>query len=454
MLDNIGIPNAWGSLAQGDVPTIAATDGEILISLNREKHGPARDYEVLLRKRLDEKFPGHGVLLPAGQHHQPDSELRPARADRSAGGRPRRRGQLQDRAADSRDRIARIPGAADVHVHQVFDQPQLNLNVDRVKAGQLGLTQRDVTSSMLISLSGNNQVAPNFWLNPANGVNYNVGVQTPQYRIDSLDALLRTPVTAPRPAPSTRRRRARWPARRGGQRLRRRVAERRLAGLRKSRRDASGTTQLLSNLVDVKRGYGPVIVNHYNVSPVFDVYANVDRRDLGSVGAEVEKIMHEEAAAPAARHHARRCAASTRRCSRPSSGLGLGMIFAVVLVYLLMTVNFQSWLDPFIILTALPGAMAGILWMLFVTGTTLSVPVADGRHHVHRRRDGQQHSDGDVRQRRARNNRLRPRGDAVGRLRPHPAGADDRDGHDSRHAADGARPRRRRRAECAARHAP
>ena len=208
-------------------------------------------------------------------------------------------------------------------------------------------------------------------MNWANGVNYNVGVQTPQYRVDSLDALLRTPISGRR----QRRQHHRGLAggRRGGQRLRRRIA--RAAPRRPTEIPGAmaGSTQLLSNLVTVQRGYTPVIVNHYNVWPVFDVYANVDRRDLGGVGAEVEKIMREEEPhLPRGTTFDLRGQIETMQSS--FFRLGLGMIFAVVLVYLLMTVNFQSWLDPFIILTALPGAMAGILWMLFVTGTTLSVP--------------------------------------------------------------------------------
>ena len=195
ILDNIGIPNAWGSIAQGDVPNIAATDGEILISLNREKHGPVRDYEVRLRKRLNQRFPDMAFFFePANITNQILNFGLPAPIDLQVAGRDVANNYKI--AQRLRDRIARIPGAADVHIHQVFHQPQLNVNVDRVKAGQLGLTQRDVTSSMLISLSGNNQVAPSFWLNPANGVSYNVGVQTSQYRIDSLDELLRTPITA------------------------------------------------------------------------------------------------------------------------------------------------------------------------------------------------------------------------------------------------------------------
>src|SRR5947207_3782737 len=195
ILDNIGIPNAWSSLAQGDVPNIAATDGEILISLNRERHGPVSDYEVRLRKRLNEKFPDMVFFFePANITNQILNFGLPAPIDVQIVGQNARENYKV--AQRLRDRVARIPGAADVHIHQVVEQPQLNLNVDRVKAGQMGLTQRDVTSSMLISLSGNNQVAPSFWLNPATGISYNVGVQTSQYRIDSLDQLLRTPVTA------------------------------------------------------------------------------------------------------------------------------------------------------------------------------------------------------------------------------------------------------------------
>jgi multidrug efflux pump subunit AcrB len=371
ILENIGIPNAWGSIAQGDVPNIAATDGEILISLNHDKHGPVREYEVMLRKRLQERFPGMIFFFePANITNQILNFGLPAPIDLQVTGRDTANNFKI--ASRLKDRIERIPGAADVHIHQVYKQPQLNVNVDRVKAGGLGLTQRDVTSSVLISLSGNNQVAPSFWLNPANGVSYNVGVQTSQYRIDSLDALLRTPITAASSDVNTT-----TAGSTAG------VASMGNASVGASPSGASqaygnpgaltNPTQLLSNLVDVQRSYGQVIVNHYNVAPVFDIYANVDRRDLGSVGREVEKIVQEE------QFHLPRGTTFNMRGEYETMQssfvrLGLGMAFAVILVYLLMAVNFQSWLDPFIILTALPGAIAGILWMLFVTGTTLSVP--------------------------------------------------------------------------------
>jgi len=371
IIDNIGIPNSWPALAQGDIPTISSADGEMLISLNKENHAPTRDYEVLLRKRLREKFPDMAFFFqPADITSQIVNFGLPAPIDLQVVGS--NTGANYKIAQMLAKKISLIPGAADVHVHQVAAQPEINLNVDRVKASQLGLTQRDVTSSMLISLSGSSTVAPNYWVNWANGVNYSVGVQTPQYRIDSLDALLRTPISAPVASES-----AVTPGSMSG-----------AAGGNNSFVGTSpvgsslaygnpgampGSTQLLSNLVTVHRDYVPVIVNHYNVMPVFDVYANVDRRDLGAVGAEVRKIIaQEERHLPRGTTFALRGQVATMQSS--FFRLGLGMIFAVVLVYLLMAVNFQSWVDPFIILTALPGAIAGILWMLFVTGTSLSVP--------------------------------------------------------------------------------
>jgi multidrug efflux pump subunit AcrB len=223
---------------------------------------------------------------------------------------------------------------------------------------------------MLISLSGNGSVAPNFWVNWNNGVNYNVGIQTPQYKVSSLDALLRTPISAGGALNTT------IGAGAGSATATNTSVGSSPSGASQAYGNPgamSGNTQLLSNLVSVHRGYTPVIVNHYNVAPVFDVYANVARRDLGGVGSEVEKLVRNETPhMPRGVSLALRGQIETMRSS--FLRLGLGMIFAVVLVYLLMTVNFQSWVDPFIILTALPGAMAGILWMLFVTGTTLSVP--------------------------------------------------------------------------------
>lgn len=371
LIDNIGVPNSWPVIAQGDIATISSADGEILISLNKEKHASTKSYEVQLRKRLREKFADMTFFFqPANITSQIVNFGLPAPIDLQVVGRNAEANyKIAEKLAR---RIAAIPGAADVHVHQVAAQPELRLNVDRVKASQLGLTQRDVTNNMLISLTGSGTVAPNFWMNWANGVNYGVTVQTPQYRIDSVDALLRTPISVAGNAVNTTTLGSQAGAAAGGNAF--------VAASPNGASQAYGnpgaipaTTQLLSNLVDVQRGYTPVIVNHYNVWPVFDVYANVDRRDLGGVGDEVRKIMREEEKhLPRGTTFALRGQVETMESS--FFRLGLGILFAVVLVYLLMTVNFQSWLDPFIILTALPGAMAGILWMLFATGTTLSVP--------------------------------------------------------------------------------
>jgi multidrug efflux pump subunit AcrB len=370
LIDNIGVVNCWACLAQGEIPTISSADGEILISLKKD-HASTRDYEVSLRKRLREKFPDMTFFFnPANITTQILNFGIPAPIDLQVVGRDANANYKI--AAKLAERISHIPGAADVHVHQVVDQPEIHLNVDRVKASQLGLTQRDVTSSMLISLSGSNQVAPNWWVNWNNGVNYSVGVQTPQYKLDTLDAVLRTPISVAASSVNTT-----TPDSPAGTAM----AGNAFVGASPSGSSQAygnpgamaGSTQLLSNLVTVQRDIAPVIINHYNIQPVFDVYANVDRRDLGGVGTEVEKIMREESAhLPRGTSFDLRGQYQTMRDS--FFRLGVGIAFAVVLVYLLMCVNFQSWVDPFIILTALPGAMAGILWMLFVTGTTLSVP--------------------------------------------------------------------------------
>jgi len=372
IIDNIGLPFIGFNLAYSDSATIGSSDGEILVSLSEEQKHRTWDVMRELRRELPKQFPDVMFFFqPSDIVNQILNFGLPAPIDlQVVGTNAAANFALAQRL---RDEVARIPGAADVHIHQVFQQPQLNLEVDRVKASQLGLTQRDVTSSMLISLSGNNQVAPSFWLNPATGVSYNVGVQTSQYRIDSLDQLLRTPVTPPATGVTETT---------AGSLAGVSAASATFTGTSPSATSAaygnpgvmaSGDTQLLSNLVDVTRGYGPVIINHYNVAPVFDVYANVDRTDLGTVGAAVEGIVRRaQTALPRGSSLTLRGEYATMQSS--FTRLGLGIVFAVLLVYLLMAVNFQSWLDPFIILTALPGAMAGIIWMLFVTRTTFSVP--------------------------------------------------------------------------------
>jgi len=371
IIDNIGIPNGGFNLAFGDSPTLGVGDGDILISLKPEEHGSTAGYTDQLRKSLRARFPDIKFFFEAANiTNQILNFGLPAPIDVQVVGR-NAAGNYQI-AQQIEQQIAKIPGAADVHIHQIVDYPEIDLNVDRSKAGQVGLTQRDVSSSLLISLSGSGQIAPTQWLDWRTGVSYQVTVQTPQYRINSIDALMRTPVSAPFGSVNANTATS-------------------LAGTANPNNAAIGVgpnqasaaygnpgamgsgTQLLSNLAGVSRNVAPEIVNHYNVQPVIDVYANIDRRDLGSVGSAVEKIVAEiTPKLPRGTTIDLRGQVATMESS--FYRLGLGMIFAVVLVYLLMAVNFQSWLDPFIILMALPGALAGIVWMLFLTQTTFSVP--------------------------------------------------------------------------------
>jgi multidrug efflux pump subunit AcrB len=331
LTDNIGLPNASFALAWGDNAVISSADGEILISLNEDQHRSTPVVQRELRAALKKQFPEETFFFQAANiTNQILNFGLPAPIDVQIVSRDT--AASYKIARELEQKISLVPGAVDVRLGQQVDTPQLELNVDRTKATQSGLTQRDVANSLLISLSSSGQTAPNQWLNPANGVNYSVAVQTPQFRIDTLDALKRTPITSP-----------------GG-----------------------GNTQLLENLLTgVKRSVTSSVVSHYNVQPVFDVYTNVDQRDLGGVAGDVQKII-DQTRLPKNVTIVTRGQALTMKNS--FQRLSLGVVFAILLVYLLMVVNFQSWLDPFIILTALPGAFAGILWMLFATQTTISVP--------------------------------------------------------------------------------
>src|SRR5579883_259871 len=368
VLDNIGLPPGGFNIGFGDNPNIGTSDGDILISLNPE-HTSTEIYTDRLRKRLNEKFPEETFYFEAANiTNQILNFGLPAPIDVQVTGREAAPNyQIAKQLAE---RIAQIPGAADVHIHQVVDAPELRINVDRVKAGQIGLTQRDVANSMLISLSGSGQVAPNQWLNWKNGVNYQILVQTPQYKLDSVDALMRTPIAPVNGALVTNTANS--------------MAGSAMAGNSFTGAAPSGSssaygnpgalpyqTQLLSNLATVEHRSADEIVNHYNVQPAFDIYANVDRTDLGSVTSKVMKIMNQTQI-PKSSSLTLRGQAATMQTS--FQRLGLGLIAAVILVYLLMAVNFQSWVDPFIILCALPGALSGILWMLFTTQTSFSVP--------------------------------------------------------------------------------
>ena len=300
-------------------------------------------------------------------------------------------------AREIRDKVAVIPGAVDVFIRQEVNTPTLQVDVDRVMANQAGLTQRDVSNSMLISLSSSGQVAPNEWLNPLNGVSYQVYVQTPQYRVDSFDALQHTPLT---------------PA-----------------------NDSS--TQLLGNMSMLRRTRSTALVNHYDVQPVFDVYGNADRRDLGGVASDIQKIIDSyKTKLTQGTQIVMRGQVATMQSSFVR--LGTGMVFAILLVYLLMAINFQSWMDPFIILMAIPGAFSGILWMLFLTQTTLNVPSLMGSHYGNRRSDGELHPAGGFRQRRAGGRQERAGSGAFRWIHTRAAGDYDGAGNDYRHAPDGA----------------
>jgi multidrug efflux pump subunit AcrB len=330
VLDNIGLPTSGINLAFGDSSTISSADGEILVALN-PNHKPTAQYVRVLREKLHRDFPDMEFFFSA-----PDIVGQilnfgiPAPIDIQITGRDPKGYEI---ANQIKTRVAQIPGAVDVHVHQLVHGPDLRVNVDRTRAEQIGLTQSNVAQTMLISLSSSGQTAPNYWLNFQNGVNYQVAVQTPQYKMDTLQDLQNTPVVAlnlPRP-------------------------------------------ELLGNLATIERRESPVIVNHYNVQPVFDVLANVQARDLGGVADEAAKVVDSfKSKLPRGTFLSMRGQVQSMNSS--FAGLGAGLIFAIVLVYFLMVVNFQSWTDPFIIIMALPGALCGIIWMLFLSGTTLNVP--------------------------------------------------------------------------------
>lgn len=336
IVDNIGLPNPI-NLALSDSVTVGTSDGEILVSLN-ENHRPTAEYLKLLREELPRRFPDFEFFTqPADIVSQILNFGLPAPIDI----------QLTGPLADSEknfqvahliaNELRGVPGAVDVHVQQILDAPRIMIDSDRIRAQQVGLTQRDVANNVLISLAGSGATTTNFWLNPKNGVSYQVVVQTPQDRVASLDELHRTPISiASQPAP-----------------------------------------QLLSNVADFHRTTTPLSLNHYNVQPVFDVNASVQGTDLGSVSSKVNQII-EKYKGQVGKGSSIVVRGQVETMNQAFFQLGLGIGFAVLLVYFLMVVNFQSWLDPLIILMALPGALAGILWALFVTHTTISVPALMG----------------------------------------------------------------------------
>lgn len=344
VLDDIGIPNGSFNLAFGDGSLTDVQDGEVLVSLS-EDHRPTVEYRRKLREVLHKKFPDVVFYFQASDIvNQILNFGLPAPIDIQISGRafyPN-----YEIAKQIRQEVAGVPGATDVHINQVVYSPELRVNVDRSRAQAIGLTESNVANSMLYALAGSGTASPNYWLNPQNGVNYSVVVQTPQYQMGSLNELSSIPVTASGAVRST---------------------------TANSSQAAAPGPQLLNNVANIERHFSPAVTNHYNVQPVFDVFAGAHGRDLGGVARDIDKIVdkYRKLVPPGTQITMRGQVVSMRESF---TGLGLGMIFAVLLVYLLMVVNFQSWLDPFIILTALPGAACGILWILFLTGTTFSVP--------------------------------------------------------------------------------
>jgi multidrug efflux pump subunit AcrB len=337
MLDNIGTPYSGINLSLSEGTSISAADGDILISL-KEHHAPTPEYVRKLRSVLRAKYPGTTFFFLA-----PDISTQvlnfglAAPIDVQVVGAPGNEEATGEVAAKIAARMGSIPGAVDVHLAQVPRVPEIKIDVNRTMAGQQGLTERDIASDLLISLSSSSQVAPSYWLDTKRGVQYLVAVQTPQYELHSIDDLGSTPLST----------------------------------------GENGAPQFLSNVAQVSRTTGPANVTHYNASRTFDVQANVDGADLGSVSNAVSKIV-AEMKPEFPRGTTVRIKGQVESMESSFRGLGYGLIFSVLLVYLLMVVNFQSWLDPFVILMALPGAIAGIAWMLFLSHTTLSVPALMG----------------------------------------------------------------------------
>ena len=335
VLHNLGVPNSGINLSYSNSGTIGTLDGEFQISL-KPGHHPSTDYIDHMRRELPRQFPGVEFFFqPADIVTQILNFGLPAAIDVQIAGNDIRDNHAF--ASKLMKRIRAVHGTVDTHIHQKLNLPTLALEMDRTALQQLNLNATNVAQNVLASLAGSFQTAPNFWLNPGTGVVYNVAVQTPQYRIDSLDALMRTPIG---PGNST-------------------------------------SSQLLGNLVQVRPMSQLAVASRYDIAPVIDIYVSVQGRDLGSVAGDIRRIVDDM------RPELKRGSKVTMRGqvqTMQSSfiGLGIGLAVAIVLVYLLIVVNFQSWLDPLIIISALPAALAGIAWMLLLTGTRLSVPALTG----------------------------------------------------------------------------
>ena len=336
VLDNIGLFNSSINTSYSNSGVIGESDAEILIGLKPQHKMPTKYYIDRLREDLAEQFPGTQFFFqPADMVSQILNFGAPAPVDIQLIG-PNQTANYKI-AQEISSRVQHVPGAVDVHVQQLRSYPTLFLDVDRTKAQSVNLSQQDVANSLLLSLSSSLQITPSFWVNPANGFEYNVAVQVPQYKIDSMQTLNNIPVSS----------------------------------------TSTKTPQILQNLAQMSVNVEPALISHYNNIPMINVYASVEGRDLGGVDTDIQNVLKDfQNKLPRGTQLVRGGQVATMTSS--FAGLGAGLGVAIVLVYLLIVVNFQSWIDPFIIITALPGALAGIIWILLLTHTTMSVPSLTG----------------------------------------------------------------------------
>ena len=338
LVDNIGVPYSGINLTYSTSGPVGPGDADVFVNLTAD-HRPTSEYVRTLRERLPREYPGVTfAFLPADMVSQILNFGLPAPLDVQISGFNVEANRTYANAL--LERMRAIPGAVDLRIQQAFDYPQIDVVVDRSKAALLGLTEQDVASNLLVSLSGSFQTSPSFWIDPQNGTQYSVAAQTPQYRLTSLPDLATTPITGP--AAATR-----------------------------------GGAQMLANLASFHRSVGPAVVSHYDATPVIDIYGSMQGADLGFMSSQLNRLVDEtHNDLPRGSKVTVRGQVTTMTDS--FNGLLIGLAGAVVLVYLLIVVNFQSWLDPFIIITALPAALAGIVWMLFLTHTPVSVPALTG----------------------------------------------------------------------------
>jgi multidrug efflux pump subunit AcrB len=334
VIDNIGLPNSGINLTYNNSGTIGPQDGDILISLAKS-HAPTAQYVRELRTQLPRLFPGTTFsFLPADIVSQILNFGAPAPIDVQVSGPNQQANQKY--ANELLRRMRTIPGIADTRIQQASTYPQFTVAVDRSRADELGITEQDVTNSVVASLSGTSQVSPTFWLNPKNGVSYPIVAQTPQYRMTSLSDLENLPVTG-----------------------------------------KDGGSQILGGIATIQRGVSAAVVSHYNIEPLFDIYATTQGADLGSVSSQIDKVI-KATAKDVPKGSVVTMRGQVQTMNSAFRGLLLGLAGAVLLIYLLIVVNFHSWSDAFVIVTALPAALAGIVWMLFTTHTPLSVPALTG----------------------------------------------------------------------------